>query len=318
MNVEEILRRTRLVLDDTVQPYLWDDFELISYLNDAQDFLCAEAHLIVDSTTRDVCRIGLVSGQPKYQFHEKIVDIKRVKLNSTKRRLTRVTQQVLDFHVQGWEDENGTPRFFLDDADEGYLQLYKTPSFAETSKAISTITQANPCKVTTSSEHGLSTGDAVRISGVGGMTELNDKFFIVTKVDDTNVTLDVDSTNYTTYTSGGNIIKSDMLLMTVARLPLTQLTIDDMNVEPEINARHHSHLIDGILGLAFGKEDVETYDKEKSLRHLRFFYDYVSEQKRANLLRMIDSRKVRKLMKNKFDIGSIMTPQASGVATQQG
>ncbi|MGB9592348.1 MAG: hypothetical protein ACPL1K_07510, partial [Candidatus Kryptoniota bacterium] len=116
---------------------------------------------------------------------------------------------------------------------------------------------------------------------------------------------------------GGTLAKSDMLFMTVARLPLAALTIDDMNVEPEINARHHAHLIDGILGLAFGKEDVETYDKEKSLRHLRFFYDYVSEQKRANLLRMIDSRKIRKLMRNKFEIGSISTPPASGVAASQ-
>ncbi|MEW6485796.1 MAG: ubiquitin-activating E1 FCCH domain-containing protein [Pseudomonadota bacterium] len=72
---------------------------------------------------------------------------------------------------------------------------------------ISAATQANPCQVTTSAAHGLVTGDKIFICNVSGMTQLNNAFYTVTKVDDTNVTLDgVNSTGYTAYTSGGQIV----------------------------------------------------------------------------------------------------------------
>lgn len=68
---------------------------------------------------------------------------------------------------------------------------------------ITAVTKANPAQVSIAG-HGLSTGDEVYISGVGGMTELNGRFFEVTVVDANNFTLDdVDSVAFTTYTSGG-------------------------------------------------------------------------------------------------------------------
>jgi hypothetical protein len=78
----------------------------------------------------------------------------------------------------------------------------------ETGKTITGITKANPA-VVTATAHGFANGDWVFISGVGGMTQVNGKSFIVAGVT-TNTfqltTLDgvnVDSTAYTTYTSGG-------------------------------------------------------------------------------------------------------------------
>lgn len=70
-------------------------------------------------------------------------------------------------------------------------------------KTISAATKANPCQVTAST-HGYETGDKIIIEGVVGMTELNSRWYTITKVDANNFTLDgVDSTGYTTYTSGG-------------------------------------------------------------------------------------------------------------------
>lgn len=64
-------------------------------------------------------------------------------------------------------------------------------------------TQANP-GVITAPGHGLSNGDQVRITSVGGMTELNDSDFIVTAVDiDTYTLRDTDTSGFTAYTSGG-------------------------------------------------------------------------------------------------------------------
>ena len=76
--------------------------------------------------------------------------------------------------------------------------------------AISAITKANPANITTSTTHGLTTGDTVYIAGIGGMVEITDGTYTVTVVDTTHFTLDgVDSTLYTTYTSGGYINRND-------------------------------------------------------------------------------------------------------------
>lgn len=70
-------------------------------------------------------------------------------------------------------------------------------------KSITAATQANPCQITATG-HGLTTGDTVMITSVGGMTEINDKIFTATVVDADNFTLDgIDSTAFTAYTSGG-------------------------------------------------------------------------------------------------------------------
>lgn len=70
-------------------------------------------------------------------------------------------------------------------------------------KSITAITKANPGQVTTSENHGLATGDVVILEDVGGMIEVNNMAFTVTVVDATHFTLGVNTTAYTTYTSGG-------------------------------------------------------------------------------------------------------------------
>lgn len=64
-------------------------------------------------------------------------------------------------------------------------------------------TQANPV-VITSSTHGLSNGDEVLLENLGGMTELNDRYFVIAGV--TTNTFELygeDGTGHTAYTSGG-------------------------------------------------------------------------------------------------------------------
>lgn len=78
--------------------------------------------------------------------------------------------------------------------------------WSEKIAGISAITEADPCKITTPYVHGLSTGDSVLFSGVGGMVELNDNIYTITVVDTTNFTLDnTNSIDYTTFTTGGDI-----------------------------------------------------------------------------------------------------------------
>jgi hypothetical protein len=89
------------------------------------------------------------------------------------------------------------------------MRVYKdSGAVLEGDKTITAITKANPAVVTATS-HGYSNGDEVVITAVGGMTEVNGKRFLV--ADKTTNTfelqdkdgVDINSSSFTTYTSGG-------------------------------------------------------------------------------------------------------------------
>lgn len=69
-------------------------------------------------------------------------------------------------------------------------------------KSISAATKANPGQITITG-HGFSTGDEIHFHDVNGMTELNGNGYTVTVVDSNNITIGVDTSGFTTYTSGG-------------------------------------------------------------------------------------------------------------------
>lgn len=70
--------------------------------------------------------------------------------------------------------------------------------------SVTAVTKANPGQVTATA-HGLTTGDEIAFFGIGGMIELNGKGFTVTVVDTDTFTIGVDTTAYTTFTTGGDI-----------------------------------------------------------------------------------------------------------------
>ena len=74
------------------------------------------------------------------------------------------------------------------------------------SGVITNVTQANPANVT-SVGHGLTTGNQIVISNVVGMTELNGNTYSITVVGVDNFTLNVNSTSFTPYISGGTWTK---------------------------------------------------------------------------------------------------------------
>lgn len=77
-----------------------------------------------------------------------------------------------------------------------------------TTRAITAITQANPGTLT-SAAHGFSNGDEIFITGVGGMTQLNDRNYRVANVTANTFTLQdlfgvtIDTTGFTAFTAGG-------------------------------------------------------------------------------------------------------------------
>ena len=78
---------------------------------------------------------------------------------------------------------------------------------AEAAGASVTIENGNPCQVTAAT-HGLTTGDRVFIKNCGGMVQINNLQFVVTVIDVNKFTLNgINSSTYTTYTSGGTVIE---------------------------------------------------------------------------------------------------------------
>lgn len=81
------------------------------------------------------------------------------------------------------------------------------------SRNVSTITKANPAVVTTTANHGYTTGDFVYISGVSGMTEVNSKKYRVVVINGTQFSLQtvagvaVSSSNYTKVTNNTGTIQ---------------------------------------------------------------------------------------------------------------
>lgn len=76
--------------------------------------------------------------------------------------------------------------------------------------AITGITKAAP-PVVTAAGHGLVDGDVIKITGVVGMTEVNNEVYIVDQLSSSTFALvDVDATGYGTYVSGGGIDKATL------------------------------------------------------------------------------------------------------------
>lgn len=88
----------------------------------------------------------------------------------------------------------------------GWLYMYVDSSGTNLQRniKIDSITQANPCVITTEVNHNLSNGDQVELFDIGGMTELNDTSPYVTVISLNSFSLNgIDSSGFTAYTSGG-------------------------------------------------------------------------------------------------------------------
>lgn len=80
--------------------------------------------------------------------------------------------------------------------------------FAAKNATISGATQANPC-VITANAHGFRSGDAVTISGVAGMTQLNGNTYTIDVLTVNTFSLrGINSTGFTAYTSGGTAARA--------------------------------------------------------------------------------------------------------------
>ncbi len=123
---------------------------------------------------------------------------------------------------------SNTQTYVLEFGDQ-YMRVHKDGgTVLETAKNVTAATKANPC-VITSVAHGFNNGDWVYIAAVGGMTQINGKFFkVANKAADTFELqtvygVNVNSSAYTTYTSGGTASRVYTLATTYLEADLPML-----------------------------------------------------------------------------------------------
>jgi|TARA_R110002110_G_scaffold43923_6_gene135928 hypothetical protein len=103
-------------------------------------------------------------------------------------------------NVSGMTEMN-EDKFIVVEKTTNTLELLDTDG----SHNITAITEASPGVVTTISPHGFTTGDEVGFIGIGGMVELNGNGYTITVINTTTFSIGVDSSGFTTFTSGGKV-----------------------------------------------------------------------------------------------------------------
>lgn len=102
-----------------------------------------------------------------------------------------------------------TEQAYMLEFGNNYIRFYRNGAVIvePTSGTISGMTQASPGVVTTSSAHGYSNGDQIILSGVSGMTEVNNRRVTIANVTSTTFELDIDTSGYAAWSSGGQTDK---------------------------------------------------------------------------------------------------------------
>jgi|WetSurSiteA1Bulk_404760.scaffolds.fasta_scaffold58909_2 hypothetical protein len=127
MNLGEIITLIGYRLDDIKVPYLWEDGELIQFINDAQNQVCEECGVLRDSSTAAICNVSITAGTSIYSIDSRVVKIFTVKLGSSYQLLEQTTRENLNNDYPGWESQTGTPTTWIQD-NTGKITLYPKPT----------------------------------------------------------------------------------------------------------------------------------------------------------------------------------------------
>lgn len=127
----ELRTELRRRLDDLVEPYLWEDLELDSYLNEAEREAATRALLIRDTSTADVVQIAAAMDDEWIDLHESILLIEYAyitdPINGRKARITEMGEDELNVNDTVMLSR-GIPSRFIHVGQQ--IRLYPIPSEA--------------------------------------------------------------------------------------------------------------------------------------------------------------------------------------------
>lgn len=130
MNVQQLVDQFRVDARDTAQPYLWDEPDVICWLNEAQSEASVRGRLLLDDSTPAVCEIAVTNGVASFPLHPKVYEIANLRFvsaaTSEARGLNLVSREYLDAKHPRWRDHGpDEPRYAIQ--TETRLRLVPTP-----------------------------------------------------------------------------------------------------------------------------------------------------------------------------------------------
>jgi hypothetical protein len=284
MIVSDILEFARGTLDDEKLPYLWSDKYLLNCYNRSVDDVCRRVKHIRDSSTASICEIDILSGLALYSYSAKIVEIISAKLSGQTSPLAKKSERWMDQNYPGsWKESEGTPTIIIPEFERDKLRLY--PYFEDTYvvEGNSNISFTAGTKTISKPTGGLSVfeeDDEISISGtVSNGTDAVPVIVTVVTVSDTAIVV---SETVATEAGTSAVLRrvEDTLNLSVARLPLTWVTLADLTGSPPIDDDYHLDMIHGICSYAYLKDGTETYDPKQAMRHKGLFEEMIEKTKR--------------------------------------
>ena len=143
MALENLIRRFRVLAQDTEQPLLWSDEAVIEWLNDAQAQACVRGRLIREDENPAVCQIALTPGQHTYPLHASVYELINLRIKGSgaesSRSMAIKSREWLDANVRDWRDMDRPSQWLIQDdttlrvvgaikaGDVLHLECYRLP-----------------------------------------------------------------------------------------------------------------------------------------------------------------------------------------------
>lgn len=77
MTLDDLVAQFRTDADDAKRPYLFDDDDVIRWLNEAEEEAALRANLLFEASDPDVCRIAVTAGERFYDLHDAVFSVRR-------------------------------------------------------------------------------------------------------------------------------------------------------------------------------------------------------------------------------------------------
>ena len=143
MTLEDLIRRFRVLAQDTEQPFLWPDEAVIDWLNDAHAQACVRGRLIREDENPAVCQIALTPGQHTYPLHASVYELINLRIKGSgaesPRSMAIKSREWLDANVRDWRDMDRPSQWLIQDdttlrvvgaiqaGDVLHLECYRLP-----------------------------------------------------------------------------------------------------------------------------------------------------------------------------------------------
>jgi len=293
MTAEEIIRKTRVSpLDDNKAPYLWEDVELVDYLNDAINDIMRSTEILRDRTSNtSITQISLLANLGIYALSDTVISVRSAMTSTSTIPLTLKTESWMDAHLSEWRT-NYTPTEdglnylvpLLEQGTSRYVQV--SPKIYDgTGEVIGASNISFSAAPNTIAHTGgaltthFATGDVITVTG----TTLNNSNFTVVSV--LAGSMVVSETPVAEANTSATLRRKDgTLTMTVIRYPVSQIILETIHTQsPEISSVWHSKLRDGIAMYAYEKDDADCYNQGKADRARARFMRTIEEIKRENI-----------------------------------